>query len=67
MLDDVQGRAFLVQPARKYPLTGSVGLGDIKLDKCPGEPLILPWSRRIAGTQADDRIAHADRLTWFQC
>ena len=62
MLDDVERRAFLVQPARKHPLPGPAGLFDVKLDEGPGEALIFPRCGRIAGAQAHHRIAEADRL-----
>jgi len=66
MLDDVERRTFLVQPAREDPLPGSVGLGNVELDKCPREALIFPRRGGIASAQADDGIAHADRLAGFE-
>jgi hypothetical protein len=67
MLDDVERGAFLVQPARKHALPGSVGLGNVQLDESPGQFLILPRRGRVAGTQADNRVAYADRLARLQC
>ena len=62
MLDHVERRAFLVQPARKDPLARPVRLRDVELDEGAGEPFILPWRSGVAGAQADHRVAHADRL-----
>ncbi len=66
MLDDVERRTFLVQPARKDPPPATVGLLDVKLDERAGQPLILPRRGGFAGAQPHDRIAHADRLTRLQ-
>ena len=66
MLDDVERRAFLVQPAREDPLPAPVGLGNVELDERPGQPFILPRRAGIAGAQTDHRIAHADRLAGLE-
>ena len=62
MLDDVERRAFLVQPARKHPLPANPGLFDVELDERPGQPIILPRRARVAGAQPNHRVAVADRL-----
>jgi hypothetical protein len=62
MLDDVERRALLVQPAREDPLPAAPRLLDVELDEGAGQFLIFPRRRRIAGAQADDRVAEADRL-----
>jgi len=66
MLDDVERRAFLVQPAREDPPPPPARLLDVELHEGPGEALILPRRRRIAGAQANHRVAEADRLAWLQ-
>ena len=66
MLDDVERRAFLIDPARKHSAPIAVRAPDIELDECPGEPLGLPRRGRIAGAQADHHILGADRLAGFQ-
>jgi len=62
MLDHVERRAFLVQPAREDAFPGPAGLLDVKLDEGAGEALILPRRGRIAGPQPDHRVADANRL-----
>ena len=62
MLDDVERRAFLVQPARKDAVPASPGLFDVELDEGTGQALILPRSGGVAGAQSDHRVAKADRL-----
>ena len=66
MLDDVERRAFLIQPARKYPFPDSAGLLDVKLDEGPGQPFILPRRGRVARPQAHHRVAETDRLPRLQ-
>ena len=62
MLDDVERRAFLVQPARKYPLPAPARLFDVELDERPREPFILPRRGCVARAQAHYGVAEADRL-----
>jgi hypothetical protein len=66
MLDDVERRAFLVQPARKHALPRAAWLLYVELDEGTGEPLILPRRGRVARAQADHRVAEANRLAGFQ-
>ena len=62
MLDDVERRALLVEPAGKDPPPAPVPLLDVELNERPGQFFILPRRARLAGAQPDDRIAHADGL-----
>jgi len=66
MLDDVERRAFLIYPARKYPAPIAVRTPDVELDERPGEPLGLPRRSRIAGAKPDQRILGADRLAGLE-
>jgi hypothetical protein len=66
MLDDVERRRFLVQPAREDPLPLLVRLLHVELNERTGELLFLPWRRRLAGAQANDRVFPAHRLTRMQ-
>jgi len=66
MLDDIERRALLVQPARKYPPNASIALRDVELDERAGEPLILPRRARFARAQPNHRITHPDRLSRAQ-
>lgn len=66
MLDHVERRTFLVQPARKDPLSRSVGLSDVKLDEGACKTFIFPWRGGVTSAQADHGFAHADRLTGFK-
>jgi len=63
MLDDVERRALLVQPARKYPSNASIALRDVELDKRTGQPLILPRCACFARAQTNHCVAHPDRLS----
>ena len=63
MFNDIERRAFLVQPARENAGPASAGLLDVKLDEGACQAVIFPWGRRIARTQAHDRIPKADRLS----
>ena len=62
MLDDVERRTFLIDPARKHSLPTAIGLLDIELEEGAGQPLIFPRRAGFASAQADDRVAHADCL-----
>jgi len=62
MLDGVERRAFLVQPAREYPPPAAIALFDVQLDEGARQPLILPRRARLARAQPHHRVAHADRL-----
>jgi hypothetical protein len=62
VLDDVQPRRFLVEPARKDPLETPLRVADVELDEGAGQLLDLPGRRRLAGAQPDDDVADPDRL-----
>jgi hypothetical protein len=62
MLDDVERRRFLVEPAREHASPDLVGLLDIELDESAGKRRALPRRGRLARTQADNHVADAQRL-----
>jgi hypothetical protein len=62
VLDDVERRRFLVQPARKDPLPPPLRAAHAKLHESAGQLLDLPGRRRLAGPQAHGRVADPDRL-----
>ncbi len=62
MLDDVERRAFLVQPARKDPLPVAIGPAHVELDEGAGQPLGFPRRGGVAGAKPDQRVLGADRL-----
>jgi len=66
MLDHVERRAFLVQPARKHPIPFAVGLEIVELDEGAGQPFGLPRRGRIAGAKADCDVLDPHRLAWLQ-
>jgi hypothetical protein len=66
VLDDVQRRSLLVQPAREDPLPAPLRVLDVELDEGSGQLLDLPGRRRFAGSKPDDRVADAHRLTRLQ-
>lgn len=43
-------------------MEGALGIGDVQLDEGAGELLDLPWRGGLAGAQADDDVADAQRL-----
>jgi hypothetical protein len=67
VLDDVERRRFLVQPARENPAPALVGLLHVDLDERSGELLLLPRRRRLARPKPDDHVLPADRLARVQC
>ena len=66
MLDDVERRAFLVEPAGKDPLPRPAGLLDVELDEGARQAVIFPRRGRIARAQPHHRVAEADRLPRLQ-
>jgi hypothetical protein len=63
MLDHVERRRFLVQPAGKHPPQLPVGALDVELHERSGQFLIFPRSRRLARPQPHHRIPDPDRLS----
>jgi hypothetical protein len=66
MLDGVEGRRFLEQPARKGALEAPLRVADVELDEGSGQRLDLPGRAGFAGSEADDDIAGADRLSGLE-
>ncbi len=66
MLDDVERRSLLVEPAREDPLPAALGIADVELDEGARQRLHLPGRGRLAGAQPDDRIPHPDRLAGLE-
>jgi hypothetical protein len=62
VLDDVQRRRFPIDPAGEDPAPFLVGALHVQLEKRACQFLLLPRSGRLAGAQANDRIAGPDRL-----
>jgi hypothetical protein len=62
MLDDVERRRFLVQPAREDPLPLAVGAFDVDLDEGACQRLVLPRRGGLAGAQPDDDVLDPHRL-----
>jgi hypothetical protein len=66
VLDNIQRRAFFIQPAREKPPPDPIGLLDIDLDKRAGEFFLLPRRCVLTGAQPHNDVAQADRLPRFQ-
>jgi hypothetical protein len=63
VLDDVEPRRFLVEPAREDPPEiGRSRIADVDLDEGAGQLLHFPGRGRLAGPQPHDDVAGADRL-----
>jgi hypothetical protein len=62
VLDDVERRRFLVQPAGESPLPALVRLLHVELDECAGQLLVFPRRRRFARAQPHDDVFPPDRL-----
>jgi hypothetical protein len=62
VLDDVQRRRFLVEPAGESAVPAPIGLLHVELDERAGQLLVLPWSSRLAGAQPDDDVLPPHRL-----
>jgi hypothetical protein len=66
MLDHVERRRLLVQPARKHPVPALVRLLHVDLDERPGQLFRFPRRGRLAGPQAHDHVFPPDRLAGAQ-
>jgi hypothetical protein len=67
VLDDVERGRFLVEPAREDPPELlRAGGAHVELDEGAGQLLHLPGRGRLAGPQANDDVAEADRLAGAQ-
>jgi hypothetical protein len=62
VLDDVERRALLVDPAGEDSPERALAIGGIDLDEGPGELLGLVRRGRLAGAQPDDDVVVAHRL-----
>jgi hypothetical protein len=60
VLDDVERRRFLVDPAREDPPPARIRLLDVELEEGAGELFILPRRGRLAGPKPHDRVLHLD-------
>jgi hypothetical protein len=66
VLDDVERRRFLVDPAGEHPLPFLVGALDVDLHEGAGQLLFLPRGGRLAGAQANHQILPARGLARVQ-
>jgi hypothetical protein len=66
MLDDVERRRFLVEPAREYPGPIAVRPLDVDLDEGAGQLLLLPRGAGLAGAKPHDHVLPARRLARMQ-
>ena len=66
MLDHVERRGFLVEPAGKGPVPPPIGLLDVELDEGPRQLLWFPRSGGLAGAQANDHVLPADGLAGME-
>ena len=63
MLDDVERRTFLVEPAGKDAVPPFVRQLDLNLDEGAGQLFVFPRRRRFACTKPHDDVLHPDRLS----
>jgi hypothetical protein len=66
MLDHVERRRFLVEPAGEHPAPALVGAFDVDLDERSGELLLLPGGGGFARSKAYDHVLPPRRLTRVQ-
>ena len=66
VLDDVERRAFLVQPARERPPPVLVDAAHVDLHERAGQLLLLPRRGLLAGAQPHDDVADPRRLAGLQ-
>lgn len=66
MLDDVERRTFLVDPAGENAGELLVGALHVDLQKGAGQPFGFPRRGGFAGAQADDDVLHPHRLAGAQ-
>jgi hypothetical protein len=63
VLDDVERRSFLVEPAREDALPAALRVAHVELHEGAGQRLHFPGGGRLAGSEPDDRVARPHRLT----
>jgi hypothetical protein len=66
MLDDIERRRFLVEPARKDAIPLPVRTLDIDLDEGSGELFGLPWRRRLTRPKPNGHVLPPRRLARMQ-
>jgi hypothetical protein len=62
MLDDIERRRLLVQPARENAVPALVRLLDVELDERAGQLFLFPRRGRLARAEPDDEVLPAGRL-----
>jgi hypothetical protein len=62
VLDDVERRRLLVEPAGEDPPELAVRAAHVELDEGTGQLLDFPGGGRLAGAQPHDHVADPDRL-----
>jgi hypothetical protein len=62
VLDRVERRRFLVEPARENPAELAVRAAHVKLHERTRQLLDLPGRGHLAGAQSHDRVSDPDRL-----
>jgi hypothetical protein len=67
MLDDVQRRRVLVEPAREHATPALVRTLDVELHESARQLLTLPGRGRLARAQAHNRVIHSNGLARLQC
>jgi hypothetical protein len=66
VLDNVERRRFLVEPAGENPAPLLVRLLDVDLDERARQLLLFPRRRRLAGAKPHDHVLPANRLAGVQ-
>jgi hypothetical protein len=66
MLNHVEPRRLLVEPAGEDALDPVLRIQHIHLDESAGQPLVLPRGRRLAGAKPHDHVARAHGLAGAQ-
>jgi hypothetical protein len=66
VLNDVERRRFLVQPARESALPALVRLLHVELDECAGQFFVFPRRRCLARAQPHDHVFPAHGLAWVK-
>jgi hypothetical protein len=66
MLDDVERRRLVVEPARKDPAELALRIPDVELDEGAGKLLRLPRRGGFASPQPNDHVAGPDGLPRLQ-
>jgi hypothetical protein len=67
VLNGVERRRLLVEPAGEDPAELAVGAAHVELDESAGQLLDLPGRGRLAGAQPHDGVADPHRLAGPEC